>query len=204
MDASQDAYAAVVFSRVETSEGIQLHLIGAKSRVAPRERVTIPRLELLAATIGARLLHSICEVLEPDLQKKVKRYCWSDSTTVLAWIQNQSQWGVFVWNRVQEIRQLSVAEDWRHVPGVLNPADVPSRGCTAQQLVESRWWEGPTWLKQPPSSWPCEASQVDEEEVEKELTRYTLKEKKEKGSKVLSTLCNVSRDASDEVVHALL
>ena len=164
-DASKTAYAAAVFARFEYSTCVQVQLIQAKSRVAPVKAVTIPRLELLAATIGARLATSIVKELE---QRDITLSFWSDSSTVIAWIKRDDHWRVCIWNRVQEIRELTSKESWRHVPGVMNPADLPSRGCTVQQLLQTRWWEGPAWLKLPAEDWPSGEPQPDEEIVEQE------------------------------------
>nr|XP_042913425.1 uncharacterized protein LOC122273422 [Parasteatoda tepidariorum] len=57
---------------------------------------------------------------------------------------------------------------WRHVPGHSNPADLPSRGCSVQTLKESKWWEGPQWLKGSKEEWPDSAEQTDEDEVSRE------------------------------------
>ncbi|XP_055926996.1 uncharacterized protein LOC129958499 [Argiope bruennichi] len=104
VDGSKDAYAAVTYLRIENNGRIALFLLAAKSRVAPLRGTTIPRMELFAAVIGARLANLVVEALG---WKNVTIYYWSDSTTVLAWILREENWSVFVRNRVQEIRELS-------------------------------------------------------------------------------------------------
>ncbi|KFD64292.1 hypothetical protein M514_23576 [Trichuris suis] len=168
-DASKEAFAAVVYLRVEWIEGARLQLLTAKSRLAPTKALTIPRLELLAATIGARLLAAIRETWDPE--KSMPVVFWSDSTTVLSWIRRGNDWSVFVSNRVLEIRRLADVKAWRHVPGDMNPADLPSRGCSADQLLGSRWWEGPHWLHHPEERWPPDVQACDEAEVAKELRK---------------------------------
>ena len=138
VDASQVAYGAAIFARTQTQKSVEVMLVKAMSRVAPNEVVTIPRLELLAATMRARLMDFIAKSLQIE---QIEKYYWSDSTTELSWIQQENQWATFVWNRIQEIRQLTDSRQWRHVRGEMNPANLPSRGCTIKQLLESKWWE---------------------------------------------------------------
>lgn len=57
-DASKRAYAAVIYVRMEYDSQITISLFTAKARVAPVLPVTIPRLELLAASMATRLAHS--------------------------------------------------------------------------------------------------------------------------------------------------
>ncbi|XP_035234176.1 uncharacterized protein LOC118206007 [Stegodyphus dumicola] len=63
-DASHSAFAAAVYIRVETSENVQVHLLAAKARVASVKPMTISRLELMAAMVGARLCASVVEGLQ--------------------------------------------------------------------------------------------------------------------------------------------
>ncbi|GFV91734.1 integrase catalytic domain-containing protein [Trichonephila clavipes] len=130
--------------------------------------MTIPRLELMACCIGARLVHSVYAALDvPDL----KIVAWSDSMVALWWLKNHGDWSVFVANRVNEINSLVPSQFWRHVPGELNPADLLSRGISPRLFSDSLWWEGPSWLLEPPSNWPidrlaCKTSEVEREKKE--------------------------------------
>ncbi|GBO01851.1 hypothetical protein AVEN_221539-1 [Araneus ventricosus] len=88
-----------------------------------------------------------------------------DSSTVLAWIQRNEIWDVFVHNKIKEIKQLTSIETWRQVPVAMNPADLPSRGCSASYIIASRWWEGPECLYLSPEEWPKEDFSADEKEI---------------------------------------
>ena len=58
--ASESAYDAVVYLRVETKSGnIVTKLVTSKSRVAPIKGETIPRLELMGAVVLAWLINSV-------------------------------------------------------------------------------------------------------------------------------------------------
>ncbi|GFS62803.1 integrase catalytic domain-containing protein [Trichonephila clavipes] len=89
---------------------VSVILVRAKSRVAPLKLLSIPRLELMACCIGARLVNSILKALNmPDLKVTL----WFDSTTALWWIKEYGNWSVFVANRVKEIRQLTQIQSWK-------------------------------------------------------------------------------------------
>ncbi|UYV62944.1 hypothetical protein LAZ67_2002570, partial [Cordylochernes scorpioides] len=81
-DASKSAYAAVGYMRSEVQGGVHLSLPWSKSRLAPTKRVTIPRLELLACVLGARLVKSISTALTNSCPVTL----WTDSSTVMAWV----------------------------------------------------------------------------------------------------------------------
>ncbi|GBM30601.1 hypothetical protein AVEN_27630-1 [Araneus ventricosus] len=152
-------YACYAFLRCEEEEEVKVSIVLAKARVAPVKRSTIPRLELLGAAIGASVASTILEALKFHL----KMYFWTDFMIVLEWITNTEPWNTFVGNRMKEIREMTNVEDWRFVPGDINPADLPSRSCDWSELLRSRWWEGPKWLYECPEFWPYKEIILPEE-----------------------------------------
>ena len=176
-DASEQAYAAVVYLRIECTNGsTQVALVSSKTKVAPIKRLTIPRLELCGAQLLAQLLHHVRLVLDIPLNRS---YAWTDSTIVLRWLVGSPKcFKTYVGNRVSNIVELLGPEHWRHVNGVDNPADCASRGLFPSELIDHNlWWEGPDWLKLPSSHWP-DQSQVPESalipEEEKEVSLVVL------------------------------
>ena len=84
-DASERAYAAVVYIRSVYEDGrVDVNLIASKTKVAPLKTQSIPRLELLGATILVRLAKTV----QKALPQKLKTVFWVDSMTVLCWIKN--------------------------------------------------------------------------------------------------------------------
>ena len=120
-------------------------MVFGKSRVAPLKTVSIPRLELTAATLAARLSRFLLEEFDvPD----VKLFFWSDSMTVLRYLRNVStRFKTFVAHRVQQIQDLTDVNSWNYVPSEKNPADLASRGlCPTDEEKLAFWLNGPAFL----------------------------------------------------------
>ncbi|CAB3977862.1 Hypothetical predicted protein [Paramuricea clavata] len=80
---------------------------------------------------------------------------WTDSFTVLCWIQNDKPWEQYIQRRVDEIRKLVGEDKWMFCPGEFNIADLPSRGCSGAALVKNdEWFHGPNFLKLSEENWP--------------------------------------------------
>lgn len=151
-DASERAYAATIYLRTETTDGrIITQLILAKTRVAPVKKISVAKLELCGALLGAQIINKIGQLLNVQ-----HRTIWTDSQIVLAWIRGHpTKWKTFVANRVSEIHDLVSASAWHYVASKENPADCATRGLYPSELVNfSLWWEGPLWLKYSENNWP--------------------------------------------------
>lgn len=154
-DASQDGYGSVTYLLLQ-NERHQRHIafIMGKSRVAPMKTVTIPRMELVAATMASRMDVLWRKELHIKLQDSV---FWTDSASVLKYIRNKtSRFKVFVANRVAEILKSSHQDQWRYVDTGSNPADAASRGVKVEKFLrDSAWVSAPHFLSQPESEWPA-------------------------------------------------
>ncbi|KAJ8361750.1 hypothetical protein AAFF_G00427900 [Aldrovandia affinis] len=124
-----------------------------------------------AALTGAQLANLLIRELTLEVSRVVM---WTDSTTVLAWIQSDScRFKVFVGTRIAEIQELTDSQAWRYVETPENPADDLTRGKTLQDLIgENRWTQGPPFLWLPPDQWPTHPI-AEGEDVAEELRRPT-------------------------------
>ena len=146
-DASTIGFGAVVYLRTLYNDGsISCKFVIAKSRVAPVRQLTVPRLELQGAVVAVRLVKAVRESLKSEINGV---HFWTDSTTVLQWINSKTcRFHAFVANRISEILDSSQKHQWHHVISDENPADELSRGLRASDLHENhRWWKGPKFLQ---------------------------------------------------------
>ncbi|XP_076047314.1 uncharacterized protein LOC143028837 [Oratosquilla oratoria] len=157
-DASEVAFGACTYIRTINQDGkVHVALLVSKARVALIKGVTIPRLEILVAVEAAKLDVVVRKELDIPL---LKSNFWSDSTIALVYIQNETRrFKTFVANRVALIRQVSEANQWHHVSGKENPADVLSRGCYVDNLPVS-WFNGPPFMSNYKCAWPAQDNLV--------------------------------------------
>ena len=161
-DASEIGFGSVSYLRLSDSHGgIHCTILQGKSRLVPLKQVTIPRLELSAAVISVQLDKVLKREL--DLPLAEKSVFWTDSTSVLRYIRNETKrFHTFVANRIAIIRDGSDPDQWRHVGGDLNPADDLSRGLSAEALLSSdRWIKGPAFLWEQRERWPQDPLSLD-------------------------------------------
>ncbi|XP_037929892.1 uncharacterized protein LOC119664680 [Teleopsis dalmanni] len=170
-DASVRAYGCCLYVRCETSNGFKCELLTAKSKVAPLKTKSLPRLELCAAHLLAKLWNRIRVMFHHNIDEVV---FWTDSTITLHWIKTHpSTLSTFVANRVSEIQEWSTNITWRHVQSQHNPADIVSRGCNVTELVSSIWQTGPEYLSQDVAKWPIKIAPIITSDQESLETRKT-------------------------------
>ncbi|CAH8572859.1 unnamed protein product [Schistosoma guineensis] len=177
-DASETGYGAVAYVRSYISDiKICSRLVTAKARVAPLKVQTIPRLELTAAVLAARMGYQLQSEL--DIKFAEVKF-WTDSMVVLHYIRNEkSQFKTFIANRISTIHSLTKVDQWRFVPSKENIADFASRGVKFDIDDVKVWEEGPHFLKKPKECWPAADVQCPEPhllEIKKAMSTHVMAE----------------------------
>lgn len=97
-DALQNAYAAVMYAPVVSSNDTFTTIICAKSKVALIKPVSITRLELCGAVLATKLIAQVATILSIETKRC---FAYTDSKVVLAWLAKPPHnWKTFVANRV--------------------------------------------------------------------------------------------------------
>jgi hypothetical protein len=193
-DASEEAYSAAVYLRnVYKDETAKVQLVMAKTKLAPRKSLSIPKLELNAALLGARLSTYVMDALNiPELG----RFLWTDSSTTRNWLRAvAANYTPFVSHRVGEVQSLTDASEWRFVPGKMNIADAATRSLLIDdEPIPPEWLEGPAFLRQNMEQWPKDLPwmAVSEERRAVRAQHATAKRERRDWSKVTINSSNLS------------
>ncbi|XP_049548132.1 uncharacterized protein LOC125959354 [Anopheles darlingi] len=170
VDASENGAAAACYIRHATGGAVHCCLVAAKTRVAPLRFTSIPRMELEAAVLGARLCRSVevaLRLVEEESEdggskaESSSRFFWTDSRNVLGWLNSDSRrYSQHVGHRVVEILKTSKCREWRWVPTKLNPADDATKWSRMPDLAAtSRWFRGPQFLWESVKTWPAQPAE---------------------------------------------
>lgn len=179
-DASGAAYAAVVYSRVIDMNGeVKVTLLISQTKVAPTSNITLPRLELCAAVLLARLISNLVQIYSPR-HPISQIFAFTDSMITLNWIKSPpKKLPSFVSNRILKIQNTLPSSYWFFVPGKENVADCASRGLDPSTLVNhNTWHSGPKWLAENPCDWPVQSIEndisLDSCQVEQSLENFVF------------------------------
>lgn len=164
-DACKDGYGTVSYIRLKNSRGEdRVTFLLGKARVTPLKAVTIPRLELTAAVLFARVDAMLKTELQIQLDESV---FWTDSTSVLQYINSKDRrFHTFVANRISALLNR----------GTLAPRTIrPMLHCGVWTFLKiQNWLEGPSFLWKSEADWPiCNHDvRVDSEDPEVKEEAY--------------------------------
>ena len=173
-DGSVSAFGAVAYIRWKlASGGYWSCLIMAKSKIAPKYILSIPRMELNGAVLGVRIKNFLLKETNFEFSK-----IWHlvDSSTVLGYVHKESgAFGPFEGIRISEVQTSSEFVDgklvgWAWVPGCENPADwcTKPRNLKDMLATDGFWKKGPDFLSREENTWPIKLS-YKKENLEGEL-----------------------------------
>ncbi|XP_065074719.1 uncharacterized protein LOC135698602 [Ochlerotatus camptorhynchus] len=153
VDASAGAYGCVAYLRMLVDGIPRCTLVQARSKVAPLRQYSTPRLELMAAVLGAKM----AETVKKNHSLRINRVqFWTDSSTVYSWIvSDHRKYKVFVAYRIGEILSKTNPSDWRWIRTKLNIADDLTKWKEGTRITSnSPWFMGPKFLYETEDTWP--------------------------------------------------
>ena len=173
-DASKSIAVSCVHARIPLiSGGFSCQLYTAKSKIVRYE--TVPRAELRAAVMSASLGHTVKYNLGSQFYDSM--YV-TDSTIVLHWLSHDERpLDTAVRNSVIEIRRFTNVNQWYHIDGELNIADLGTRHAIISDIGPgSEWQDGKSWMNLPVSEMPVKTiDQMNLSSEEKRLASQELK-----------------------------
>ena len=158
-DASLEMACSVVYVRIRRKNGnYSCQNVFAKSKIIP-DGMSIPRAELVAATLNASTGH----VVKLSLGDFVKsRTHFTDSQVVLCWLSNDrlrlKQWAR---DRVVEVQRLTDKNQWCYIESKNMTADIGTRrGATIEDVLDdSPWIRGQEWAHYDRDTFPIKRYQ---------------------------------------------
>ena len=158
-DGSVNAFGSVSYIRWELKQGgWWTNIVLSKSKIAPKSRLTIPRLELNGAVLSKRLEEFVTGTLDLQFENV---YHLVDSSTVLGYLHKpDSKLKPFEGIRVSEVQAAGKftegrLHNWSWLEGIDNPADWATKPRKAEELIQGGFWQkGPRFLEKHVSEWP--------------------------------------------------
>ena len=166
-DGSDIAYGCAAYVRWQCLDGsVAVRLMMSKSRIAPINKVSTPRMELNGAVISKRCRAAIHKESRYKFDKIIHLL---DSETVLNQLNKVStRFNPYEGVRIGEIQASCNGDmsEWAWMAGKKNTSDWLTRGRTPDQLnADSEWFQGPPMLYLPFEEWDIKFGKTSDENV---------------------------------------
>ena len=144
------AYGAVAYFRFMQEHNVKCMFIASKSRLVPfSQKPSLPRLELQAAVTATRLKNTAVKKIFIKKGKHIFMDRFENSVKYLN--NNDTNFGVYIAHRINEIKQSTDPDNWRYIKTERNPADHTTRYQDFFSLSRNdSWIFGPPFLKEEP------------------------------------------------------
>ena len=124
---------------------------------------------------------------------------WIVSQCVLNWLKRKKQLGVFVENRITEMKGDKNIK-FHYISTTENPADIANRGISACELQHNRlWWHELDWMVKTREAWPVWKCEEQSEKV-----RSHTESEFRKGKVLFEAKLMAGEDHSENLTDQLL